>query len=144
MTEEGAAESRVTAKHPPNLARNRPRLAEAAGGRFLFVRDAIHFRSHGGLFKRAATVKKEGGAWQLQSCVTAKHPHHFARKLTSHRCDRLGRFQFVRDAIRFRSRSGLVQRAAATKKEGGAWQLRDSGNCQAPPSFCKKIDLASL
>src|SRR5271165_363625 len=43
----------VTAKHPPNLARNRPRLAEAAGGRFLFVRDAIHYRSHGGLFKRA-------------------------------------------------------------------------------------------
>src|SRR5271169_6282736 len=88
--------------------------------------------------------KKRGVLGSYATRVTAKHPHHFARKLTSHRCDRLGRFLFVRDAIRFRSRSGLVQRAAATKKEGGAWQLRDSGNCQAPPSFCKKIDLASL
>ena len=55
--------------------------------------------------------------------VTPKHPPHFTRKLSPHRCDRLSRFLFVRDAIRFRSGDGLVQAATATKKEGGAWEL---------------------
>jgi hypothetical protein len=35
-----------------------------------------------------------------------------------HRCERLGRFLFVRDAIRFRSVHGLVEDGAATKKRG--------------------------
>ena len=60
---------------------------------------------------------------QPRKLVTPKHPPHFARKLVSHRYDRFGRFLFVRDAIRFRSGGGLTQAAAATKKEGGAWEL---------------------
>jgi hypothetical protein len=50
--------------------------------------------------------------------VTAEHPPHFAPKLASNRRERLGRFLFVRDAIHFRSRGGLVQTAPATKREG--------------------------
>ena len=63
-------------------------------------------------------------AWAAFFCnpVTAKHPPHFAPKLASNRWKRLGRFLFVRNAIYFRSRGGLVQTAPATKREGGAWQ----------------------
>jgi hypothetical protein len=50
--------------------------------------------------------------------VTVKHPSHFAPKLASNRCECRGRFLFVRDAIHFRSRGGLVQTAPATKREG--------------------------
>jgi len=59
--------------------------------------------------------------------VTPKHPPHFARKLASHGPDRLGRFLFVRDAIRFRSVGGLTQAAAATKKEGvlGSYEKKE-------------------
>ena len=62
--------------------------------------------------------------------VTAKHPPHFAPKLASNRWKRLGRFLFVRNAIYFRSRGGLVQTAPATKREGGAWQLRNPATSQ--------------
>src|SRR5271167_3256 len=56
--------------------------------------------------------------------VTAKHPPNFERKMASHRAGRLGRFLFVRDAIRFRCVHGLVEDGAATKKRGvlGSYQ----------------------
>jgi hypothetical protein len=74
-----------------------------------------------------AFVVKGLGAFFCNT-VTAKHPPHFAPKLASNRCERFGRFLFVRDAIPFRSRGGLVQTAAATKREGvlGSYATRNT------------------
>jgi hypothetical protein len=67
-------------------------------------------------FPRARRVSC--GETLTRTDVTPKHPPNFGRKLASHRCDRVSRFRFVRNPIHFRSRGGLVQAAAATKKEG--------------------------
>src|SRR5271165_6973837 len=56
--------------------------------------------------------------------VTPKHPPHFVGKLARDRNDCLGRFLFVRDAIRFRSGAGPVQAHRDRQEEGGAWELQ--------------------
>jgi hypothetical protein len=101
------------------------RLAEISGLDLLGF--SWNFSSESGLFNGLR------GLWRLwRRKVTPKHPPHFAKKMASHRPDCLGRFLFVRDAIRFRSVDDLNQVAAATKKEGGAWELRRK-NLRGPP-----------
>jgi hypothetical protein len=74
--------------------------------------------------------------WQLRSCrvadlVNCQAPPHF--------CQRLGRFLFVRNAIHFRSRGGLVQTAPATKREGGAWQLQSCESYRVAEKGAQRI-----
>ena len=60
-------------------------------------------------------------------------PPHFAPKLASNGCERLGGFLFVRDAIHFRSLGRPVQTAPATKRRGGAWQSQCQVTAKHPP-----------
>src|SRR5271154_1059554 len=96
----------------------------SAGGRVIIDENGARARGSNACSTRMLTIFGVLFSWQLLFGVTAKHPPNFERKMASHRAGRLGRFLFVRDAIRFRSVHGLVEDGAATKKRGvlGSYQ----------------------
>ena len=104
-------------------------------------------------FKTASTppndqnwVQTSGRLGKLQRLVMAKHPPHFAPKLASNCCERLGRFPFVRDAILLSfSRWPCRKTVSATKREGvlGSYQ-RDFGNRAVSPWNSLKTDFLEI